>query len=285
MSSALQHTLAGPISASGVGLHSGRRVRATVRPAPDGHGIRVVPIGRPAAEAVSWTEPNVRDTLLATVVGTAEWRVSTAEHLVAALVGLEVDNALVEVDGPEVPILDGSAAPWVEQVREVGRTPGQTRRVRYTITEPVEVRAGAAWARLDPSDALVLDVRIDFPHAAVGMQELVVRPTPDRFEAELCWARTFGFEADVQRLRDAGKALGGSLANAVVFGADRVLNPGGLRAPDEAVRHKMLDLVGDIGLFGVPVCARLTASRPGHSLTRALVRAALPRLVPRSETA
>ena len=284
MRSALQHTLAGPISASGVGVHSGHRVGATVRPAPDGHGIRVVPVGRPAAEAVSWTEPNVRDTLLATVVGTAEWRVSTAEHLVAALVGLEVDNALVEVDGPEVPILDGSAAPWVERIRTVGRTPGRTRRIGYTVAESVQVGEGSAWARLDPADALVLDVRIDFPHPAVGVQELVVRPTPDRFEAELCWARTFGFEADVQRLHALGKALGGSLANAVVFGADGVLNPEGLRAPDEAVRHKILDLVGDIGLFGVPVCARLTASRPGHALTRALVRAAAPLLVPAPET-
>jgi len=280
----LQHTLGAPISASGVGVHSGRRVQATVRPAPDGHGIRVVPVGRSSEEAVSWTEANVQDTLLATVIGTSEWRVSTAEHLVAALVGLEVDNALVEVDGPEVPILDGSAAPWVERIRAVGRTPGRTRRVRYTVTESVQVREGVAWARLEPSDDLVLDVRIDFPHPAVGVQELVVRPTPDRFEAELCWARTFGFEADVQRLHAVGMALGGSLANAVVYGAERVLNPGGLRAPDEVVRHKMLDLVGDIGLFGVPIRARLTASRPGHALTRALVRAAVPLLSPVPET-
>ena len=280
MSSGRQHTLARSISAEGVGIHTGRTVRATVEPAGDDFGIRIVPSDVPDATPVTWTEPNVKDTLLATSVGGEDWTVSTAEHLVAALAGLGVDNALIRVEGAEVPILDGSAAPWVQRVRAVGLRPGSRSRRIHTVCEPVEVRVGPSSARLEPADELMLDVCVDFPHPAVGRQTLVIRPTPDRFEADLCWARTFGFEADVDRLRAAGKALGGSLANAVVFGGRGVLNPEGLRAVDEVVRHKTLDLVGDLNLFGVPVVGCLTAVRPGHALTRALVRAARPLLEP-----
>lgn len=279
MSPGLQRSLARPIERSGVGLHSGEPVRATVRPASDGVGIQLVRSDVPGAAPVAWVEHRVQDTFLATSVGRDGWRVATAEHLVAALAGLGVDNALIEVEGPEVPVLDGSAGPWVAAIREAGLAVGRAPRRALGLRGPVEVRSGEAWARLEPAASLCLEVSVAFDHPAVGAQSLVIRPTPDRFEAELCWARTFGFLEDVERLQAAGRARGGSLDNAVVFGPEGALNPGGLRAPDEVVRHKTLDLVGDLALFGRPVRAHLRVHRPGHGLTRMLVRAARSHLV------
>lgn len=282
MSESLQHTVGASFQLAGVGLHTGESVVARVRRAPDGHGLRVVRTDLPGCEAVPWVEQHVQNTFLATSVGSEQWTVTTAEHLVAALAGLQIDNALIEVDGPEVPVLDGSSAGWVAALRSVGRSPGAASRMVVALTQSVEVRSGEAWARLEPAPELDLEVSVDFPHPAIGMQALCIRPTPDRFEAELSWARTFGFLEDVQRLRAAGRARGGSLKNAIVFGPDGPLNPGGLRAPDEVVRHKTLDLVADLALIGATLRARVVAHRPGHALTRSLVRAARPqlRLVP-----
>jgi UDP-3-O-[3-hydroxymyristoyl] N-acetylglucosamine deacetylase len=284
-----QHTVGASFQLGGVGLHTGAQVLARVRRAPDGHGLRVVRVDLPGCEPVPWMEQHVQDTFLATSVGTEAWTVATAEHLVAALAGLRVDNALIEVDGPEVPVLDGSSAGWVAALRAVGRAPGKAPRRVVAPREVVEVRDGEAWARLEPAAApeleLELDVSVAFAHPAIGAQVLCIRPTPDRFESELSWARTFGFVQDVQRLRAAGRARGGSLKNAVVFGPDGPLNPGGLRSPDEVVRHKTLDLVGDLALIGSALGARVVAHRPGHALTRALVRAARPLLRPVPTTA
>ena len=278
MSGGAQHTVAAAFTLGGVGLHTGARVRATVRPAPDDHGLRVLRADLAGCAAVPWDARTVQDTHLATTVGTGDWSVATAEHLVAALAGLEVDNALIEVEGPEVPVLDGSSAPWVQAIRRAGRDAGRAPRRVLTPTRVIEVRRGAAWARLEPAPWLELAVTVEYAHAAIGAQELCIRPTPDRFDAEPAWARTFGFLEDVERLRAAGRARGGSLENAVVFGPDGPLNAGGLRAPDEVVRHKTLDLVGDLALFGGPLRARIRVHRPGHALTHALVRAALPHL-------
>ena len=275
-----QHTVAAPFQLAGVGLHTGEAVEATVRPAPDDHGLQVIRSDLPGCEPVPWVEQHVRDTFLATSVGTEDWTVATAEHLVAALAGLRIDNALIEVAGPEVPILDGSCAGWVEELRRVGRAAGGAPRTVLAPAAPIEVRDGAAWARLEPAGRLELDVSVEFAHPAIGAQAFRIRPTPDRFEAELAWARTFGFLGDVERLRSAGRALGGSLDNAVVFGPEGPLNPEGLRSPDEVVRHKTLDLVGDLALLGAALQARVRVHRPGHALTRALVRAARPQLRP-----
>ena len=273
-----QQTLAAAIRLPGVGLHTGARVATTVHPAPDGHGIRVRRSDIAGTASVPWMEEYVQDTFLATSVGTAEWTVATAEHLVAALAGLAIDNALIEVDGPEVPVLDGSSAPWVAEIRSVGRTEGSAPRRVVAPRSAVEVCRGPAWARLEPAPALELDVSISFAHPHIGDQRLAIRPTPDRFEAELSWARTFGFLADVERMREAGRARGGSLTNAVVFGPDGPLNPEGLRSADEPVRHKTVDMMGDLALIGASLQARVRAHRPGHALTRALVAAARPHL-------
>lgn len=275
MSAEPQHTLGAEFSRAGVGLHTGATVSVRVEPAPDDHWIQVVRGDVGGAEPVRWSAAHVRSTFLATTVGDGRWQISTLEHLVAALVGAGVDNARVVVDGPEAPALDGSAAGWTAAIAEAGRVAGREPRRPLRVRAPVTVRDGARHAILTPCDQLELDVEVAFDHPSIGTQRLSIAPTPDRFAAELAWARTFGFSADVDQLRAAGLARGGSLDNAVVFGDEGPLNPGGLRAPDEVVRHKTLDLVGDLALLGRPLVGRLEVVRPGHGLTRALVDAVL----------
>ncbi len=275
-----QHTLGAAFERSGVGLHTGATVAVRVEPAPDDHWIQVVRGDLPRATPVRWAAAHVRSTFLATTVGGPGWQVSTLEHLVAALAGSGVDNARIVVDGPEAPALDGSAAGWVAAVADVGLRAGARDRSPIRITERIEIRDGARHAILTPGEALHLDVTVAFDHPAIGRQRLQLSPAPDRFAAELAWARTFGFASDVERLRAAGLARGGTLENAVVFGEEGAINPGGLRAPDEVVRHKALDLVGDLALLGRPLVGHLAVVRPGHGLTRALVSAVLDAAAP-----
>ncbi|MEY4695936.1 MAG: hypothetical protein RIT14_364 [Pseudomonadota bacterium] len=275
----MQNTLTSAATFAGLGLHGGMAVRMVVHPAPVGHGIVFVRTDLPAAQAripARWDAvvPSKLCTLVANAAGAS---VSTIEHVMAALAGCAIHNALIEVDGPEVPILDGSAAPFVAGFIAAGIAPQSSPVQAIRILQPVEVRDGAALARLDPSDMLEIDFRIDFADAAIGRQEKRLNLSNGAFVRELSDSRTFCRQSDVDAMRANGLALGGTLENAVVFQDDRVLSPGGLRHRDEPVRHKMLDAVGDLALAGAPILGRYTGIRAGHALTNRLLRALFAR--------
>lgn len=275
----MQNTLNTAVSFSGVGLHTGQSVRMTVRPAPADHGIwfRRTDIlagtsGQRADIPAIWSA--VTPSRLCTFVENADGvSVSTIEHLTAALAGCAIHNALIEIDGGEVPILDGSAEPFVQGFLAAGirEQASEIRAIR--VLKPVEVREGEAIARLEPADMLEIDFRIEFAEAAIGTQERHLRMSNGAFVRELSDSRTFCRQADVDAMRERGLALGGTLDNAVVFDGDRVVSPGGLRHEDEPVRHKMLDAVGDLSLAGGPILGRYTGIRAGHALTNRLLRA------------
>lgn len=269
----MQNTLATPATFTGLGLHTGQPVRMTVRPAPADHGIwfrRTDLPGRPLVPA-RWDA--VTPSRLCTVLEAGEASVSTIEHVMAALAGSAVHNALIDIDGPEVPILDGSAMPFVAGFLNAGieEQDAPVRAIR--VLKPVEVREGEAVARLEPADMLEIDFRIDFAETAIGMQSRRLNMANGAFVRELSDSRTFCRQSDVDAMRANGLALGGTLENAVVFDGDRVLSPGGLRHVDEPVRHKMLDAVGDLALAGGPILGRYTGERAGHALTNRLLRA------------
>ena len=271
----MQNTLKSAVRFSGVGLHTGRPVRMTVRPASANHGIwfrRTDMLDRDALVPAIWSA--VTPSRLCTVVENgAGVSVSTIEHLMAALAGSAIHNALIDIDGPEVPILDGSAEPFVAGFIAAGLRPQDAEVRAIRVLKPVEVREGEAVARLDPADMLEIDFRIDFDVEAIGQQERVLNMSNGAFVRELSDSRTFCRQEDVDAMREKGLALGGSLDNAVVFDGDRVLSPGGLRHADEPVRHKMLDALGDLSLAGAPLLARYTGIRAGHALTNRLLRA------------
>lgn len=270
----MQTTLAGSIRFGGIGLHGGRVATLVARPAPADHGIRfrrTDAAGLGAVIPALWT--HVVPSPLCTRIGDAEGTmVSTIEHLMAALAGCGVHNALIDIDGDEVPILDGSAAPFVDAIQGIGvrRLPSPLRAIR--LRAPVELRHGSASARLDPADRSVMAFSIDFDDAAIGRQALRLDLAGDTFAEVLGDSRTFCRLSDVERMRAEGLALGGTFQNAVVVDGARVLSPGGLRHPNEAVRHKMLDAVGDLALAGAPILGLYTGIRAGHALTAALVR-------------
>jgi UDP-3-O-[3-hydroxymyristoyl] N-acetylglucosamine deacetylase len=214
----------------------------------------------------------VVDTTLATTLGAQNERLSTVEHLLSAMRGLGVDNCTVEVSGPELPIMDGSASPFVYLIRQAGLRAQRRLRRQLVIHRPIEVRDGNRWVRVVPSRDFKLSVAIDYAHPAIGRQSInALKMSPRVFAREIAPARTFGFLKDVQQLQACGLARGGSLQNAVVLDDEHVLNRDGLRFPDEFVRHKALDLVGDLALLGLPVRGHFKAMRSGHALHRALV--------------
>lgn len=272
LSVVVQNTLTSPASFSGFGLHSGLPVHMVARPAAADHGIwfRRTDLGGALVPA-RWDA--VTPSRLCTVIeNDAGVAVSTIEHVMAALAGSGVHNALIDIDGPEVPILDGSAMPFVAGFLEAG-IEGLNAPVRaIRVLKPVEVREGEAVARLEPAEMLEIDFRIDFEDAAIGLQSRRLNMANGAFVRELSDSRTFCRQADVDAMRERGLALGGTLENAVVFDGDRVLSPGGLRHADEPVRHKMLDVVGDLALAGGPILGRYTGERAGHSLTNRLLR-------------
>lgn len=270
----MQNQLNSPASFTGLGLHSGAPVRMVVHGAANGHGVWFrrsdVADRNPMVPAI-WNA--VTPSRLCTVVENADGiSVSTIEHLMAALAGCGIHNALIVIDGPEVPILDGSAAPFVAGFLDAGldEIDAPVRAVR--VLKTVEVRDGAATARLEPADMLEIDFRIDFADAAIGTQTRYLNLANGAFVRELSDSRTFCRQSDVDSMREAGLALGGTLENAVVFEGDRVLSPGGLRYLDEPVRHKMLDALGDLALAGGPILGRYTGDRAGHALTNRLLR-------------
>ena len=265
-----QTTLARRVTLAGTGAHTGRPCRLFLLPADASSGIVFTRLHGEDGVAADWRQ--VRDTRLRVEIGAGGARVSTVEHVTAALSGLGVDNALIEVDGPEAPALDGSARPIVEAVLEAGVRRLAAPRRMLRILQRVRVESGAAWAELAPIAAprLEIDVEIDFP-APIGCQRVSCRLTPRLFVRELAWARSFGFLEDAEKLWREGLALGAALENTVVFAQGRVLNPEGLRRDDEPARHKALDALGDLALAGAPILGRFSSYRGGHALNVALV--------------
>jgi UDP-3-O-[3-hydroxymyristoyl] N-acetylglucosamine deacetylase len=275
MASGLQRTLKAPIGCVGVALHCGHRVSLTFKPAPVDHGVvfRRTDLGIDIPARFD----RVVDTRLSTVLGQGDARIGTIEHVMAALAGCGIDNVLVEVDGAEPPILDVSAAPYVFLLDCAGTVEQDAPQSAIEVRRAVRVCEGNAFAELRPATpagmpGLDMALSIDFEAVAIGRQALSLRLTPDSFRQELARARTFAMAKDVDQLRAAGLARGGSLDNAVVVDQARVLNPTGLRMPDEFARHKLLDAVGDLALAGVPLHGRFIAHRSGHELNNRLLR-------------
>jgi UDP-3-O-[3-hydroxymyristoyl] N-acetylglucosamine deacetylase len=273
-----QNTVAGPIIFAGVGLHTGERVRAAILPAQPNAGITFVRTDAPGVGRVRALGSNVVATRLGTVIGNDDGvTVATIEHLMAALAALEVDNAVVELDGPEVPIMDGSAEPFVRMIDRVGRRRQEARRQYIEVLEQVEAVDGDKRAVLSPASGFEVAFEIAFDSPAIGRQRVELAIDEAAFRGELADCRTFGFAHEVEALRRAGLARGGSLENAVVVEGETILNAEGLRRPDEFVRHKALDAVGDLYLLGHPLIGRFEGVCAGHGLNNAVVRALMAR--------
>jgi UDP-3-O-[3-hydroxymyristoyl] N-acetylglucosamine deacetylase len=276
-----QQTLASSAICAGIGVHSGERARLTLKPAPVGTGIRFHRVDVP--EAQGWIDARgdlVHDVALGTKLrneyGTT---LSTVEHLLAAVYGLGIDNMIIEVDGPEVPIMDGSSSLYTDLILRTGIRQ-QARRARYIrILKPIEVQDGPKSAMLLPSDdnGFHLDATIDFDSEAIGRQRKSILLTPRSFARELAFARTFGFYRDIKKLHSMGLGQGASMENAIAVEDDKILNPEGLRVEDEFIRHKILDAVGDLALVGHRLIGRYVSEQPGHSINNLLVREVLNR--------
>jgi UDP-3-O-[3-hydroxymyristoyl] N-acetylglucosamine deacetylase len=277
LASILQTTLAQPCRISGVGIHGGNPVTMTVGPAPADSGVVFVRTDAAERRDIPARADKVCDTRLATVIGEGGITVSTVEHLMAALSGLGIDNATVEVDGPETPIGDGSAADFVAAIEQAGVRALDAPRRYLEILQPVEVSGPGKRAALVPASGFELSVEIIFTSPAIGRQQLDLAIDPAAFKAEIAAARTFGFMAEVEQLRAMGLGRGASLQNTIVVDGDHVLNPETLARPDDFVRHKALDALGDLALIGHPLLGRYEASCSGHALNHALVTAVLAR--------
>ncbi|QPM89229.1 UDP-3-O-acyl-N-acetylglucosamine deacetylase [Pseudooceanicola algae] len=271
----MQHSIKAAASFVGQGLHSGRPATLTIRPAGADQGIwfRRTDIALGDARIPAIWDVVERTALCTRLVNGAGASVSTVEHVMAALAGCGITNAIIDIDGPEVPILDGSAAPFVRGILAKGIVALDAPSRVIEILRPVEVSQGAATARLLPNPLMEIAFEIDFDEAAIGRQGREIVVENGSFVRELCDSRTFCRQADVDMMHDRGLALGGTMENSVVFDGDKVLSPGGLRHADEPVRHKMLDALGDLALAGAPILGRYEGIRAGHSLTNTLLRA------------
>lgn len=268
-----QKTLAGAVRCTGIGLHSGVKVSMTLKPAEPNTGITFVRTDLPGQPRIPARWDRVVDTRMCTVLGNAEGiTIGTVEHLMAALAGLGIDNAEVEVDAPELPVMDGSSSPFVFLIECAGFVEQASPRRALRIREPVRVSGDGWMVSLAPAETFSLAVEIDYGSAAVAHQALELDIFDGVFKRDLARARTFGFLEDVERLRAAGLARGGSLDNAVVISGDRILNEDGLRYDDECVRHKALDALGDLYLVGAPIIGRFEGRCSGHAGNNLLLR-------------
>lgn len=271
---ALQHTLAAAASCVGVGVHSGLPARLTLLPAPANSGITFIRSDIAANNRIPARYDLVTDTRMCTIL-TNEVGVSiaTVEHVMAALAGCGVDNAEVHVDGPEIPIMDGSSEPFVALIEQAGLTAQDAPRRFIKILKPVRIEEGGKWSSLEPSDVRSFSFEIEFASKAIGHQTRDFVLTDGTFSTELGMARTFGFLHEVEQMRKAGLGRGGSLDNAVVIDGDTIMNEGGLRKQDEFVRHKLLDSVGDLSLSVQPILGAFRSSKGGHALNNKMLRA------------
>ncbi len=270
-----QRTLGESIAAVGIGLHSGRKIRLVLRPAEPDTGIVFRRVDLTPPVDIPSHPFNVNDTRMATTVNIGPAAVSTIEHMMSAFNGLGIDNCIVEVNAPEIPIMDGSGASFVYLIHSAKVLEQDAPRKFVRVLKPVEVREGDKWARLEPHEGFRLSFTIDFGHPAIDatVQYADVDFSKVGYEQAVMRARTFGFVQDVEMLRALGLAQGGSLENAIVMDEFRILNPGGLRDGDEFVKHKILDAMGDLYVLGAPLIAHYTAMKSGHGLNNKLLRA------------
>jgi UDP-3-O-[3-hydroxymyristoyl] N-acetylglucosamine deacetylase len=274
-----QRTLNTAIKTTGVGLHTGARVELSLRPAAPDTGIVFHRVDLPQPVSIAAHATNVGDTRLSSTLKLGDASISTVEHLMSACAGLGIDNLHVDVAGPEIPIMDGSAAPFVFLLQSAGIVEQAMPKRYLRIVAPIEVKDGDKWARFEPFDGFKLDFTIDFPHPVFGSENrhVVIDFAQHSYVKEVARARTFGFMQDVEAMRSAGLALGGSLQNAIVLDETRVLNSEGLRFDNEFAKHKVLDAIGDLYLLGHPMIGQYTAFKSGHALNNALTRTLLAR--------
>ena len=269
----LEHTLASSVDCTGIGLHTGNPVYLSLNPAPPGAGFSFARVDLDNPTTFPARSEWVIDTTLATTLGSRsnpKARVSTTEHLLSALWGMGVDNCIIEIAGEEVPIMDGSAAPFVDMIKRAGLKPQDQFRREIVIHEPIEVRDGDRWIRIIPSDHFYMSTLIDFNHPSIGRQYFTPKKiSQDYYIKEIAPARTFGLLKDISAMKKLGLVKGGTLDNAVVVGHYGVVNQ--LRYPDEFVRHKTLDLLGDLALLGYGIQGHVMATKTGHTLNRMLI--------------
>lgn len=267
-----QQTLARAVSCSGLGVHSGKTVNLAIKPAPINHGIQFTRTDLPGSPRISAHFNQVVDTSLATVIGSEGCIVSTIEHLMATFAGLSIDNALVEVDSYEIPIMDGSAGPFTRLVRSGGTAAQAGPKCYFVVKRPITLEDDEKSVTVTPASCYKITCTIEFQHPLIQQQTYAIEVTPERFDKEISTARTFGFLHEVEYMKRYGLARGGSLDNAVVISEDGVLNKGGLRFPDEFVRHKILDCIGDFSLLGLPILGHIFTHRSGHAFNHAFLK-------------
>jgi UDP-3-O-[3-hydroxymyristoyl] N-acetylglucosamine deacetylase len=274
-----QRTLKNKIKSTGVGLHTGVRVEMMLRPAPPDAGVVFHRTDLPKAVTIAADARNVGDTRLSSTLENNGARISTVEHLMSALAGLGIDNLHVDIAGPEVPIMDGSAGPFVFLLQSAGIVEQSAPKRYLRIKSMVETHQDDKWARFEPHHGFMIDFTIDFPHPVFGSENrhVAIDFAEHSYIKEVSRARTFGFMQDVEALRSAGLILGGNLQNAIVLDETRILNTEGLRYDNEFAKHKVLDAIGDLYLLGHPLIGKYTAYKSGHGLNNALSRALLSR--------
>jgi len=273
-----QTTLNTTVICAGIGVHSGVRARMVIKPADVNTGIRFRRTDLGIESDILARGDQVTEVQLGTTLTNEDGAtIATVEHFLAACAGMGLDNVLVEIDGPETPIMDGSSAVFCELFHNSGLKQQSALRRRIRVLDTVEVRDGVKWARLSPTpdNVLTLKAKIEFETKAIGTQQMAMRLVPGLFARDIAFARTFGFARDVETLKAMGLARGGSLDNAVVIDGDDIVNPEGLRSDDEFIRHKLLDAVGDLMLAGAPIAGQYEAHQPGHAMNNKLVRALL----------
>lgn len=266
-----QQTVERIISCEGIGLHSGKKIRMRLNPAPEGNGVVFIRTDLNGL-SIPADPSHIVSTYLSTTIGAQGATVQTVEHLMAAISAMGIDNLNIELDGAEVPIFDGSSAPFVSFLLEAGIKIQRKERLFIKVTEPITVSEAGRHITIRPASTLTVSYHIQFDHPLISRQSYHYRHSSDSFVKEIASARTFGFLKEVETLKAQGLARGGSLENAIVIGDDRILNEQGLRFPDEFVRHKILDLIGDLSLLGAPLLGKIEASCTGHLLHTKLIR-------------
>jgi len=266
-----QRTIDQEISCSGIGLHSGKTVYLTLKPAPVNHGIKFVRKDLPGDPTIPARFNCVVDTSLATVIGADGVIVSTIEHLMACFAGLSIDNVIVELDSYEVPVMDGSAGPFTRMIMETGIREQGAARHFFVLKEPIELEQDGKFVGAYPDTTFKITCHIEFGHPLIGKQSCSIEVVDQIFEREIAGARTFGFLHEVEYMKRYGLARGGSLDNAVVIDENDILNEEGLRYQDEFVRHKLLDCIGDLSLLGMPILGHIVTRKSGHAFNHAFL--------------
>ena len=267
-----QQTLAKATVLTGTGIHSGKKFTIEIHPAPPNHGIMFRRTDLPGTGSITALFSKIVDTSLATVIGQDGFIISTVEHLLATFTGMQIDNARVDVSGHEIPIMDGSALPFVTAFQKTGVVAQKVPRHYLKVLQPIELEENGKRVGLYPYDGFRVSCEIDFPQDSIGRQKVVFTLEDHQFETNIAGARTFGFYEDAIKLQQLGLASGGALNHCIIIKDNAVMNPEGLRWPDEFVRHKALDCIGDFSLLGLPVLGSFVAVRSGHSFNHAFLQ-------------